>query len=219
MIEPHGKPGEVHGGWQYWWQVLERELDRPQQVAGFICPARFRAVGLDGDFTFSTRLNDARTQVVVDSIRVDLSHQTSPQTFPIPLGLLLKHALIASGARGLQLPPNWQGSVFSDGLTFATGDQKYVVIPTSVGRMTRTEQRQHNLPNLIGRTRPKRVDDDLLRQVAEAYRSASRGDRYGAVQDQLLVSKSTARNYIRRARDAGILDDVPDNDKRKARRK
>jgi hypothetical protein len=176
-------------------------------------------VGLDGDVTFTTRLNDVGAQVVVDTIHVDLSHQTTPQNFPIPLGLLLKHALIASGARGLQLPPNWQGSVFGDDLKFATGDERFVVIPTSVGRMTRNEQRQHNLPDLIGHTRPKRVDDDLLRQVADVYRSATQGDRYWAVQEKFRVSKSTARNYIRRARAAGYLDDVPDSDKRKARRK
>ena len=220
MIEPFAKAGEVHGGWPYWWQVIERELGRPEQVSGFICPAKFQAVGLDGDVTFTTRLNDAGSHVVIDSIQVGLSHQTTPPNFPIPLGLLLKHALIASGARGLQLPPNWTGQVFpgTSNKWTTSQDERFTVIPTSVGRMTKADQRHHDLPDLIGRTRQKRITDDLLREVAKVHQSVDR-DRTEAIVDAFYVSPRTARDYISRARSAGFLPDVPDTDRRKARRK
>lgn len=217
MTSPSPDQLDAPGVWEY-----RDDVDKsPKTVAGFHCPASFVAEGLGPAIRFSIALNSAK-KVYIDRIEVEFDGQ-SPASYAIPLTRLTEHAISAAGRVGLQFPKGYAG--FSDklGATVETGPDEWFVVVLESRALREPERRKIASQEFVSVPRKPKVNevsDQILRKVAKAHKNAKWGEQREAVQAAIGgASESTVRDYIRKARERGFLDDVSDQDLRKTRRK
>lgn len=223
----------------FWWPD-RTPVDEPQVVSGFICPATFTVTGLPVPVTFGTGIVYApgpppTGKVTIGHLTVDTSTSV-PKSLDLPLEALTRAAVRASTARGVLLPKNYKAFTWNlsdpstwvraeadqplpTGMSMIVTDDLPVPWPIHVGPISSDEEATL-VARVTGLSRPRRtaITDDVLRETADVYRSAESDPRL-AVATYFHVSPSTARQRIRKARERGFLEDVPDTDGRKARRK
>jgi len=170
----------------------------------------------------------------ISQLTVDTS-TTVPKTLDLPLEALTRAAVQASTARAVLLPKNYKAltPTLSDPMTWVTTDadrppagvpmivtdNEPTPWPIHVGPLSAAEDASL-LARLfgVGSSRRTSITEDVLRETADVYRNATSDPRL-AVAAHFQVSPSTARERIRKARERGLLEDIPDTDGRKARRK
>lgn len=170
----------------------------------------------------------------ISQLTVDTS-TTVPKTLDLPLEALTRAAFRASTARTVLMPKNYKALIPNPfdpstwiptdldrppaGVNMIVSDNQPTRWPNHVGPLSAAEEASL-LARVAGIGRPRRnsITDDVLREVADVFRSAESDPRL-AVAAHFQVSPSTARQRIRKARERGFLEDVPDTDGRKARRK
>lgn len=215
-LSPHGTDLDptAPGVWEY-----HDAIDAPTIVAGFHCPASFRVDGFDFEIEFTTAVGSKG--IIVDRLSTRFPDGVPSTTITLPLGMFVEQANAAAGRVGLQIPRNFSGSIPATGALVETGDE-WSVIPLEARRLTKGERDRIRLRGLSGQARKEKVNeisDDVLRKVAKAHRDAPYGYKVDAVRKIVVGSDSTVRDYIRKARERGFLEDVSDTDKRKTRRK
>ena len=218
MIEPWLPEGEISAiGWPYIWTVEDTAPSSPKAVSGVISPARFRVEGLQAELEFTTIPTSNPPGVAIGSVSVKFGDDSPRADWPIDLARLLRSAMTASAARGTHYPAGIVLSAGSDDLEILS-DSDSLVLANHIGPLSRSEARKIEGTLRVSRERPRQIDEEVLREVAEIFQSTPKA-KYWNVAQALQVSESSARDLIRKARQEGFLPDVPDTDKRKARRK
>lgn len=240
MTTPSVRPNTIPMDAPYFWPTAHGvTVETPTIVPGFIGAATFTVTGLAVPVEFGTGLDfrpgpPATYTISISYVLVDTSTTLAP-SLDIPLAALTRAAVQASTARAVLLPKNYKALmpnsfdpttwVATDadrppaGVPMITTDDFPAPFPIHVGPLS-AEEDAALLARLFGTGRPRRsaITDDVLRETADVYRNATSDPRL-AVATYFQVSPSTARERIRKARERGLLEDIPDTDGRKARRK
>jgi len=218
---PHSPDGtelplDALGVWEF-----RDNIDAPTEVTGFYCPARFTATGFGMSVEFTIRAG--KSGVFVDHLEITSSDNSSQSSLTLPLNRLAEQAIIAGGRVGLQFPRGFSGEIPGLAGRVEVGVDEYFVVPMRAHALSPAERERINTGALANRQRKPKVnavDDATLRKVAKAYKKAPHGSKQDAVREVLThASESTVRDYIRRARLKGYLEDVPTTDRRRNRRK
>lgn len=218
---PHSPDGtelplDAPGVWEF-----HEEIDAPTEVAGFYCPARFTATGFGVSVEFTIRAG--KSGIFVDHLEVTSSDDSEQSSLTLPLNRLAEQAIIAGGRVGLQFPKGFSGEISGVGGRVEVGADEYFVVPLRAHALSAAERERINAGGLANRQRKTKVnavDEKTLLKVAEAFQKAPHGSKQDAVRKALgHASESTVRDYIRKARLKGYLEDVPDTDRRRNRRK
>ena len=214
-LSPHGSDVDITapGVWEY-----HEEIDAPTPVAGFHCPATFTVEGFNFEIEFSIAVG--ANGVFIDRMSTSFPEGAS-STITLPLAMFAEQATAAAGRIGLQIPRDFSGSIAGVGGQVETGDE-WTVIPLEARRLTKGERDRIKLKRLLGQARKAKVNeisDEILRKVAKAHRDAPYGYKNDAVGKIVGGSPSTVRDYIRKARERGLLEEVSNSDMRKNSRK
>jgi len=194
-----------------------------RELSGYLCPATFRVDGLPYRLTFTTAAADPVTRtdpadpiVRIASLTVTFDGLRPPDV-DLPTRRLLNAALHASRTRVLRIPAGFRAAPDTGHpLLYVVNNPADAPVYLTIGPDGAGPSRA-DIRKLSGahKRRTNAVTDELLQQVADAHRNAAQGEKTKAVGQAVTVSASRARELVRKARDRGFLEAVPDTDKRR----
>lgn len=217
---PSNRPGIL------WW-VGSPAPSKPTRVVGAYVepdgsPATFSVGGLTVDVTFTLTQTDDGFGIGKLEVVAQDGHQVEQDDVDrLPLASLVKWALRAAGVHGTYFPGGYDGA-YVDAVNKVTIDSVRLVVPADEwviheNQVRPLDDNEAVLLDVQGMTSKRRANaptDDELRQVVATW--LTDGER--GVTDRFHVHVRTARRWVARARSRGLLEQLPDTDKRKGRR-
>lgn len=227
-VSPEGNAFPVPMAASVLWRSVEPDGMLPVATDGVIVPATYRVEGLAYELTVTTKggkFDDAPEYhgVMLDTVSVHYGNDhEQPDTFRLPTKQLRYHAVRAATVRGLWLPPGtqWHDATWSVSVNVDDNDTEGFHVFTGFGPGTAAERvRDAEIANLAGLPRKRKrrnaeqLEADLI-EAAELWKSSVHGERAAVIASALCVSDRTANDYIRKARERGLIPPTDPNDGR-----
>lgn len=227
-----GDTGLVVGHPGTGWYIPSPTPTKPTKVTGVVWswngePARFEVDGLAVAVTFTLAPTDDGTFTITELVVKprDGGRLVQQDVDRIPVASLVKHGLTAAGVLGTYFPAGYDGPYVDmwNGLTITTmriTTDSGAVHENGSRRLTDNEVIRLDVEGMTKARRRNAMTRDELQRVADVWHDAK---QRGTSTEQAVVELGwtrdlrTARRWITKAREAGLIPPIPDSDKRKAR--